>query len=272
MHFDFDLISPYEIGYKAGIVNFSDMAAMAAQPFGMTVGLAIPEDTRLSVIEELYEGLRRSCADYQVSILGGDVITAQNLLISITVWGPSPHNITRGGAKPGQLIGITGYPGRASAGLDLLKNKPLGWDRPGFKNLVEAWAKPRAKVKEGSALAGIGISSLIDVSDGLAGDLRHICEMSDVGAVIDLRELPVEPVLKEAADLLGTDPLGYILSGGEDYELLFTIPDSASERLSDLDFECRIIGKTMEDASVRKMINADGREIDLPFGYTHFKT
>lgn len=227
VHFDLEYTSFTLLGRKTLAVNLSDIAAMGAEPQDAYVCIAVPERITLEDLDALYEGLRGMALEHSVNILGGDTTRSPGpLVMSVALTGSAFEGqvVLRSGARPGDLIYVTGCLGEAPAGLDMLRQK-RSWPRHEGEELLRAHLDPRPHVAEGIFLAREGFAtSMIDLSDGLASDLRHICERSGVGAVIHEESLPVSRSLRQYADQFCLDLLPMILGGGEDYCLLLTVP------------------------------------------------
>lgn len=237
VHFDLATTGFDEVGYRAAIANLSDIAAMGGTPRFLLVALAIPARHRTSEIVALYRGLMRACRPYDVYLIGGDTSASrQGLFLSITLLGtmPAKQALTRNGARIGDLIYVTGTLGDSRAGLALLMAAKHRGRRPvplrhapnrHDRFLIQRHLRPTARIAEGRFLAMKRLASAaIDLSDGLSGDLRHICEQSGVGAEVLLPMLPISPACRAYAQQRRLDPTQLALSGGEDYELLFTVP------------------------------------------------
>jgi thiamine-monophosphate kinase len=209
VHFDLALSDPSDVGWKAVVANVSDIAAMGGEPLYALVTLVVPPGFALS---GLYEGLAESAGAYGVQVVGGDLSAGNELCVSIALTGRCPRcpPVFRSGARAGDVIFVTGPLGASAAGLRLLR----AGESSGA--CVEAHRRPVARVAEGIAAATAGATAMIDISDGLATDLRHLAAASGVGA--RLEEVPVAP---------GAD-LEEALTGGEDYQLLFSAPDPAA--------------------------------------------
>ena len=243
VHFDPATSSFEDIGYRAAIANLSDIAAMGGTPRFMLVAIAIPPTCSTAQIQRLYRGMMEAAAPYQVSLVGGDTSASkQGLFLSITLTGvvqPS-QALLRSGARVGDRLYVTGTLGDSQAGLDLLRSRRRPALRPAHARfLLARHHRPSARIAEGQWLVKQGLAgAAIDLSDGLTGDLRHICEESAVGAEIIADALPLSPACRAYAAARRLDARQIALQGGEDYELLFTVPRSKQAR-----FE-RLAGKT----------------------------
>lgn len=229
VHFRREWSSPMQIGAKALAVALSDLAAMGAEPGEAYVTLGIPTDLDESDCLALLDGMAALAAETGTAIAGGDVTRSPVLSLALTVVGhaPSPDDfVTRAGAQPGDALAVTGKLGAAAAGLLL-----LGGDVPGTsEELVARQLEPRPRLGAGQALAAGGATAMIDVSDGLGGDAGHLAEASGAGLRIEAEALPVAPGVDEVAAAAGRDPLELAVGGGEDYELLVTLPEERFER------------------------------------------
>lgn len=282
VHFIRAAVSPRDLGYKALVVNVSDVAAMGGSPRYAVVALAIPPEIEGGWVVELYGGLREAADEYAVSVVGGDTSRADRIIVSVTVTGEVPTNgaVSRSGAEPGDRIVVTGELGAAAGGLRLAAADPhevgavlaADW----AQELLGAHLRPVARVGEGQALARIGATAMIDVSDGMAMDLRRLCLASGVGAAVSLAAVPVAASLDELKGVLPIDPLDMALAGGEDYELLATLPPGVVDRAGAALFErfgtrlTDIGAVTVGDAVVT--IDPDGAERPLVGGWDHFGT
>ena len=233
VHFERGSISARDLGAKAITVNVSDIAAMAASPRYALVSLGVPADVEAAWVIELYGGMRDVCAEHALALVGGDTNRAELIVLSVAVVGEvAPGRaLTRSGARAGEAIVVTGSLGAAAGGLVLSKAHPSkaagalseSWGR----ELIKALARPVARVGEAQVLARAGATAMMDLSDGLAKDLSRLCLASGVGARIRTDDVPVASALAAGAGVLGVHPLGLALSGGEDYELLATMPQEA---------------------------------------------
>ena len=241
VHFRRDWISLAQVGHKALAVALSDLAAMGAEPGEAYVVLGVPTDLDEDGCLELLDGLAALAAETGTALAGGDVTRAPALGLAITVVGhaPSPAElVTRAGARPGDVLAVTGELGGAAAGLLLLEDPGL---RSYFDSLCESkydrndrkltarYLEPQARLDEGRALAAAGATAMIDISDGLGGDARHLAAASEVGLRIEAGSLPLAIGVAEVAAAAGRDPLQLAASGGEDYELLAALPEERFE-------------------------------------------
>lgn len=237
IHFDLKSAAPRSVGYRAAIANLSDLAAMGAVPRYLLISLAIPKQVSRSHIYDFYRGLMKACRPYGVALIGGDTSASKSgFFLSITLLGTTAehHALFRHGAKVGDLIYVSGTLGDSLAGCRLLaqntsrrlseKNRSQ-FSRVYRQFLIRRHLYPSARVAEGQWLNNEGLASAaIDLSDGLSGDLRHICEESGVGAEVEIDNLPLSPACRAYAKACNVSPVQLAITGGEDYELLFTAP------------------------------------------------
>jgi thiamine-monophosphate kinase len=219
-HFLLSHLTLKEVGRRAMVQNISDIGAMGGIPFGALICLCLPEGFSVEGVMEIYKGLMSELMPFGATIMGGNITKAQSLELHITLLGyvEKGKAVTRKGAKPGDWVLVTGFPGQSFLGLSLLKR---GSDE--FPKLIDAYKNPRHRVFEARALMEKGIASaMIDISDGLFSDLNHICEESKVGAVIELEQLPKGPQVLEASNKLNLNVDQVILGPSDDYELIFT--------------------------------------------------
>ena len=280
VHFERSFVSPRDLGAKAIVVNVSDIAAMAASPRYALVSLGIPTGLEAAWVIELIGGMRAACQEYALTLVGGDTDRAERIVISVTVIGEvAPGRaLTRAGAHPGDLIVVTGLLGAAAGGFALSRAHPSKVGRalaaPWGRELLDAFARPVARVGEGQTLQQAGATAMMDISDGLAKDLSRLCAESRVGARLELGRVPVAPALGPAAELLGLDPLKLAVSGGEDYELLATIDvtdleRARSELMERFGVTLTDVGVIIEEGLVA--VDPDGTTRQLePKGWDHF--
>ena len=217
VHFSLDYYSLEELALKSLAVNVSDIAAMGGEPQYFYIGIGFPSHLGEAGLKEFYKGLAAGCRKWNVELAGGDYSSASHLFISITLIGFAKQPVYRNGAKPGHLIGITGATGESALGLHL-----LGADihDPYFR---ERHVVAEPEVEKGRLLAGV-VSAMLDVSDGIVIDLKRILEASNAGGTIFAENIPLDDRMREMCSRHGLDPLELALTGGEDYALLFTVP------------------------------------------------
>ena len=261
--FNSNVTTPYEIGYKALAVNLSDLAAMGAMPAWITLGITLPQADE-TWLKDFCKGLFHLAQKYNVQLIGGD-LTRGPLTITIQAHGFVPKNqaIKRSGAKPGDLIYVTNTLGDAALGLLILQNKITVPEQ--YKNdFIFRLHQPYPQIEMGISLRHIA-NSAIDISDGLAADLNHILQASKVGAVIEVDRLPLSNALRECIPL--DEAYHLALTGGDDYELCFTIPP---EHQAVLNENVTCIGVITEKAGLDLRFK-DGRSYNRAVkGYKHF--
>ena len=222
VHFSLAIASWNELGWKALAANLSDIAAMGGIPRYALVSLALPGYTEVDDVTALYKGMIELTQEFGVAIIGGDTSSAPLVAITITILGSTrkrdKNMLTRSTAEPGEKVAVTGELGAAAAGLEML-NKQLQFDPEATTCLKNAYLHPYPRIAEGQLLVDQGVKTAIDISDGLISDLNHICKASQVSARIEIDRVPIQPTVKAN---FGDKSLELALSGGEDYELLFT--------------------------------------------------
>jgi thiamine-monophosphate kinase len=225
-HFRRDWSSAFDIGIKAAAQNLADIAAMGATPQALLFGLAIPGSLPAQWVLEVTRGLLAECDRAGATIAGGDVTRADAVMLGITALGglAGREPVTRSGARPGDVVAVCGRLGWSAAGLALLQagRGPAGGLRPELAGLVAAHQRPQPDYPAGQLAAAAGATAMIDVSDGLVQDLGHVAEASGVRVELSTASLPAEPALAMAAQELGTDWLGWVLTGGEDHAFAAT--------------------------------------------------
>lgn len=275
IHFRRHEIPPRLLGRKSLAASISDIAAMGGTPGEALISIGIPRNLEIDYLDHLYDGLKAIAAEYEINILGGDtVLSPDRLVVNIALTGEEDIEqvLYRDGAKPGDIIFLSGKVGSAAAGLDLLKS---GREFEYRIALLESHFNPVPHVWSGRVIASSGLaSSMIDISDGLAGDLGHICRDSGVGAAIELDNIPVSKELASYCSLHRLSIENFILYGGEDYVLLGTVPEDSSPALEDAlksqECEYYMIGRITEEKSI-KLLYGDGRFRELErSGYDHF--
>lgn len=275
VHFDLTYVPLKHLGYKSAIVNFSDVYAMNGTPRQITVSLGISKRFTVEHIEELYSGIRLACEIYGVDLVGGDTTSSrQGLVISITCIGEAESDkvVTRCGAKDTDLICVSGDLGAAYMGLQLLERekaasvgqKDFQPDFAGKEYIVERQLKPEARKDIVSELAGAGIvpTAMMDISDGLSSELMHICKDSGVGCRVFEERIPIDYQTAIMAEEIDMNVITAALNGGEDYELLFTVPLHFHEKVKDLP-GVKVIGHITKPELGCAMVTRDGNEIPL---------
>ncbi len=281
VHFDRRFVPADAIGHRALAVNLSDLAAMGAQPRAALLSLALPDLLAVDDLDNLLDGLLTLAVVHRVTLIGGNITRSPGpLVVDVTAIGSvRPRRIlTRGGARPGDAIYVTGALGDAAVGLQRLRSKaeldrtleaPL--DEPSRRYL-----RPEPRVRAGTLLGRNRVaSSCMDLSDGLADGVRQIAEVSNVGMVIDSTKLPISEAVERWHRQTGGDPVATALSGGDDYELLFTVRPSHEGRLRGVrhqmgDLPISRIGVVTKDRTLL-VTASDGTHLPLPLGFEHFR-
>lgn len=275
IHFDLTYFPLKHLGYKAIVVNLSDVYAMNATPTQVTVSIGVSKRFCVEDLDELYAGIKLACERYHVDLVGGDTSSSMTgLTISVSAIGKAKlSDITyRSGAKVNDLICVTGNLGAAYMGLQLLErekrifesNKTAKPQLEGYDYILERILKPEARkgVVDALAAANIKPTSMIDISDGLSSELLHICKNSNVGCRVYMEKIPIDEQTAKMANEFGIDPYTAALNGGEDYELLFTIPLSEFQAVDGME-GIRIIGHIVEPGLGAYLVPPSGEEIRL---------
>lgn len=284
IHFDLAYVPLKHLGYKAVVVNLSDIYAMNAFPQQITVSIAISNRFSVEALDAFYAGIRAACEVYGVDLVGGDTTSSpKGMAISITAIGQCEKDrlVYRSGARPGDLICITGDLGAAYLGLQLLEREKQIWqenpgvqpDLEGQKYAVGRQLKPEARKDAIEAFRKIGLkpTAMIDISDGLASEVFHICQQSGVGALIEESGVPIHQEAQLLALKFKLDPVTCALNGGEDYELLFTIDPADADKVKYLP-DIYIAGEILEAKDGIKLNTKGGNLHDLKAqGWVHFK-
>jgi thiamine-monophosphate kinase len=257
-----DWATPEEVGYKAIAVNVSDVAAMGGTPrFVLASGGAPDPETAL----RCFEGVLEACEEFGVYPVGGDTTRAGALTVDVAVLGElSAPPVLRSGARAGELLAITGELGASAAGLLALESGGAGWER-----LVSRHLRPEPRVEVGRVAAGLGVGAMMDLSDGLASDVRRVCGRSGVGCVVDLDLLPMAEDTRECVRSLGHDPEELAATGGEDYELLISAPGPVLDALTrSIGVPVTVIGEVTAGADV--VFRRAGEPVEDLSGWDHF--
>ena len=257
-----DWATPEDVGYKAVAVNVSDVAAMGGTPrFVLASGGAPDPETAL----RCFEGVMEACEEFGVYPVGGDTTRAGALTVDVAVLGElSAPPVLRSGARAGELLAITGELGASAAGLLALESGGAGWER-----LVSRHLRPEPRVEAGRVAAGLGVGAMMDLSDGLASDVRRVCGRSGVGCVLDLDLLPMAEDTREFVRSLGHDPEELAATGGEDYELLISAPGPVLDALTrSTGVPVTVIGEVTAGADV--VFRRAGEPVEDLSGWDHF--
>lgn len=284
VHFDLTFAPLKHLGYKAIAVNVSDIAAMNGKPGQVTVSLAVSNRFSVEAIEEIYAGIRAACTDFKVDLVGGDLSSSRSgLMISVTAFGKVAKDkiVYRNTAKPNDLLCVSGDLGGAYLGLQLLErekqvflaNPDMQPELDGKDYVVQRQLKPEARTDVVYELeeAGIVPTAMIDVSDGLASDLLHICAQSGVGAIVFEENLPLDEQTYLAATELNISPITAALNGGEDYELLFTVRQADYEKIKN-SAKITVIGYVTDTPDETVLAMKSGTKVPLQAqGWSHFQ-
>lgn len=274
VHFDLTYFPLRHLGYKAVVANISDIYAMNGTPKQITVSLALSRKFCIEDVEELYSGIKLACNRYGVDLIGGDTTSSlTGLAISITAIGTAAKGtaVKRDGAKETDLICVTGNLGAAYMGLQLLEREKIVADgkdvQPDFQGkeyILERQLKPEARneIIENLREENIRPTSMIDVSDGLSSELMHICKQSGVGCRIYEERIPIDYQTAIMAEELNMNVITCALNGGEDFELLFTVPIADHEKVAAMK-DVRVIGHIVSDSMGLALITRDGVEMEL---------
>ncbi len=272
-------VSGFAVGYKSLAVNVSDVAAMGGKPRFALISLGIPEETAVSFLDDVYGGVRALSEQYKILILGGNVTrTSGPLFVDVFLVGEIMEEkvLRRSSAHVGDRILVTGRLGDAAAGLFLSSRQHIKLPEGVRPSLTRAQFEPQPRVAEGAAIAESGLATaMMDISDGLAGDIRHLCESSGVGAIIWESELPVSGALLEVASVAEKKPSEWALHGGEDYELLVTTPAKSVCALQEVvrssgGGPLTPIGEILPDSEGISLKRADGIFILENLAWEHF--
>ena len=284
VHFNLKTHTAEQLGWKTLAVNISDIAAMGGRPQFAVISVAIPKRFPVDFLDQLYKGLDRACRKYQVALVGGDTVASpKHLFINLALLGETRKKrvFTRSGARPGDAIFVTGTLGDSAAGLHILKSPKRKWQGPEAqrKKLVQRHLKPEPRVATADWLARSRhkVSSMIDISDGLTQDLGHILTAGRVGAELWEPQLPISKPLLKHSLMNHLSALDWALAGGEDYELLFTLPHEDVNKL-----KIESITKTGQPVTQIGVITAkkglrlrseNGRSkiLQKPMGFNHFQ-
>jgi thiamine-monophosphate kinase len=275
VHFQLASVPPHKLGRKSIAVNLSDIAAMGGTPKEALVSIAIPDTVPVETLDSLYQGMKSMAREFEVNLVGGDTTASpSHLVINVAVVGEAREEevLYRSGAKPKDVVFLTGAVGASAAGLDsLLANRSF----EGQAALLDAHLDPQPHVKAGRIIAGLRVAhSLIDVSDGLAGDLGHICTESKVGAIIEEGKIPTTELFRAYCERFELDPTRLATHVGEDYVLLGTVPEESAGKLEKavVSGGCEFfrIGRIVEEPGVRLHAPDGSTRKIKPSGWNHF--
>jgi len=275
VHFSLGIASWNELGWKALAANLSDIAAMGGIPRYALVSLALPGYTEVDDVTALYKGMIELAQEFGVAIIGGDTSSAPVVAITITILGGTrkrdKNMLTRSAAELGEKVAVTGELGAAAAGLEMV-NKQLQFNPEAAACLKNAYLHPYPRITEGQLLVEQGVKTAIDISDGLISDLKHICKASQVSARIEIDRVPIQPTVKAN---FGDKSLELALSGGEDYELLFTASTKIINKVRRAaSCPITVVGEIVADRRGEvTLIDSKGNPFNLgTTGWEHFTT
>ncbi len=277
-HFQKGWLSMKDIGWKAIAVNVSDVAAMGGVPSYALITLFLPDDLTTGEIDDLYEGMEECAKQYGVGIVGGDIVRIQGpFAISVVLSGICERDeITlRSGARVGDLVVVTGTLGEAAIGMEILKKGKQKLGEALMQSLAR-FRRPEPRLKASRAILEMQPSSMIDVSDGLLSDLWHLLEASGVGARLDAEKIPVGEGVLEYCSGNRQEALSVALSGGEDYELLFTLRPHLADKIAEIEKKAEIrltvIGEITQKEKGVKLATSSGETALQCEGFDHFRT
>ncbi|MEQ9263330.1 MAG: thiamine-phosphate kinase [Owenweeksia sp.] len=275
VHFDFTYVPPQHLGYKAVVVNLSDIYAMNARPTQIVVSIAISNRFSLEFVDKIYEGIRAACNFYEVDLVGGDTTSSfSGLIISITAIGQVDEKavVYRDGAKTTDLLVVSGDLGGAYMGLQLLEreksvfesDKNMQPDLEGYEYVLQRQLKPEARKDVPEILEALDIkpTSMIDISDGLSSEILHICRQSGVGMRLHEDKIPIDPTVYKLCEEFDLTTTTVALSGGEDYELLFTIDLQDYEKIKG-NPNFTVIGHVVDESEGANLFTRDDKAIRL---------
>lgn len=271
VHFDFAYTCWKDLGWKSMAINISDINSMGGRPRYALVSLALPGRREVGDVLDLYQGILEISNIYGIAVAGGNISASDKVVINITLTGLAEGNMmTRASAQPGDLVAVFGFPGLSAAGRKAL-SQFINLDADALQLFKNAHLRPALDFNNGPLLAGLGVKTAIDISDGLAADLTHICMASGVAATLHLEKLPVHPLLTR---YFGLDSLKMSLAGGEDYELLFTTtPDIMKRVNAAFDPAPVIIGEiTAGKPYAVSLLDEGGNPVHIDFsGWDHYR-
>lgn len=277
VHFDLSFVSARDLGHKALTACLSDIAAMNARPLYALLSIALPKETPEEFLEEFYQGAGLLTKSLGVDIVGGDLTSSPNgIFIDVVCVGECEKKILRSGAKPGDLVAVSGTPGASAAGLAALLGQKKGalQNASLFPELISAHLRPRPRFDLLSALNSTPhlCTAMIDISDGISSELHHIARASGVGFEVWAANIPLHPQAVQLAEQTGESALDWALSGGEDYELLVTLDSDLLNKMNGSIEGFTIIGRALPKDQGLQIVNSDGLRHPLPAsGFNHFR-
>ncbi len=262
-HFSLKYWKPEQIGMKAIEQNASDIAAMGGIPKFALVSLALPSNIDVEFADKLYNGINKKAGKYKIDIVGGNITHSKEIVINVALIGlvEKKYLALRSGAKIGDLIFCSGDAGKSAAGLELLRHNLKG-------KSIKKHLEPDGRLDLARGLVKIGVNSMIDVSDGVASEVKHICDESKAGAIIYADKLPLSKNTIIDSKKLNKNPLDFALYGGEDFELVFTANKNKIKQLKK--YDVRVIGKIVNKKYGVKLIR-NNKKLDIESGFDHFR-
>lgn len=261
-HFSLKYSSPEQIGMKAIEQNVSDIAAMGGIPKYAVISLALPSNIDARFVDKMYNGINKKSKRYSINIVGGNITHSREIVVNIAMLGfvEKKYLALRSGAKISDLIFCSGEVGKSTAGLELLRYNKRG-------KSIKRHLEPKCRLELARKLVKIGINSMIDVSDGIASEVKHICDESKAGAIIYADKLPISKDTIRDSKKIKKNPIDLALYGGEDFELVFT---ASKNKLSELNkFDVKAIGKVIDKKYGVKLVK-NNRKLNLQSGFDHF--
>lgn len=262
-HFSIKYSTPHQIGMKAIEQNVSDIASMGGLPKFAVISLALPNNIDVKFVDGLYAGINNKSKKYKINIVGGNISHSDKIIINVAMIGfvEKKFLALRSGAKVGDLIFCSGDVGKSTVGLELLKHNKNG-------KSIKFHLEPNSRLDLARKLVKIGINSMIDVSDGVASEAKHLCDESKVGAIIYADKIPISKNTVIESEKIKKDPIDFALYGGEDFELIFTASKNKLNQLKK--FDVKVIGKILNKKYGIKLVK-NGKKLKLESGFDHFK-
>ncbi len=262
-HFSLKYSGPGQIGMKAIEQNASDIAAMGGLPKYAVVSLALPIDIDVEFVDGLYNGINKSAKKYKIDIVGGNITHSTEIVVNIAMIGfvEKKFLALRRGAKIGDYIFCSGDVGKSTAGLELLRRNKSG-------KSIKKHLEPKCRLDLARRLVKIGINSMIDVSDGVASEVKHICDESKAGAIIYADQIPISKNTINDSKKINKNPVDFALYGGEDFELVFTANKNKLKKIKK--YDVKVIGEIVDKKYGIKLIK-NNEKLNLQSGFDHFK-
>lgn len=271
IHFKLDTAEPIGLGFKSISINVSDVAAMAGKPRFALISLGLEKDMDFNFVMDLFKGFKLAAKKYDLSIAGGDITTTNTFFINISLIGEVEPELLRkrSSAKPTQDIYVSGKLGASSAGLALMQNKLESRHKD---YLITKHTKPIARVQESRLASKLGAQAMEDISDGLLAEINHICEESNCGAALYAQQIPIDTGVEDIANQINLNPLQFALSGGEDYEIVFTTDKDNSKNIEEAfnkeNLELYKIGEVTSNNKI-SVLDKDNNELSFDKGWEH---